>query len=94
MPDLFGDGPAMTPEQRKKLFPKSRAPSPRGYAAPPGTGPEGETCGSCAHHVIRQFAKDYHKCALMRTYWTGGGATDIRVRSPACKRWEAMPDAA
>lgn len=29
----------------------------RGHAAPPGTGPEGETCGSCVHLDRRQMAR-------------------------------------
>jgi hypothetical protein len=91
---LIPDGPAMTPAERRKLFPKSPRgrsrsnPMPRGYAAEPGTGPAGETCGSCRHHAERWLARTYHKCGLMSAYWTGGGATDIRVRSPACSRWE------
>ncbi len=60
----------------------------RGYAASPGTGPAGETCGSCEHHHRNQMAKTYHKCALMRAIWTGGAKTDILVRSPACSKWE------
>lgn len=80
------DGFALTPEERHKMFPKRKSPVPRGYAALPGTGPDGETCGTCKHHVIRRYAKNYHKCELMSTCWTGGGATDIRVRSPACSR--------
>ena len=94
MTDLFGnpeipDGPAMTPAERKALLKKRKDPKPQGYAATPGTGPEGETCGSCRHHAIVQHAKIYHKCGLMRQLWTGGGKTDIRVRSPACAKWEA-----
>lgn len=61
--------------------------TPRGYAWQPGTGPEGETCGSCKHHVRRHFAKVYHKCDLVS--WTNGRATDILTKSPACKKWEA-----
>lgn len=60
----------------------------RGYAGIPGTGPNGETCGSCKHHVVREYSKRYHKCDLMRARWTGGAGTDIKVRAPACKRWE------
>lgn len=53
----------------------------------PGTGPKGETCGTCAHIRRLQFARSYLKCDLMRKYWTGGAATDIRARTPACRRW-------
>lgn len=62
----------------------------KGYAALPGSGPEGETCGSCGHHVIKRLGKKYHKCDLMRLAWTGGAGTDIRVRSPACSKWKAV----
>jgi hypothetical protein len=88
--DLFGnpvipDGPALTLDQRRRLTRKD--PKPKGYAAAPGTGPSDETCGSCGNHSIVHQAKTYHKCALMRQTWTGGRATDILVRSPACKLW-------
>jgi hypothetical protein len=62
---------------------------PRGYAAIPGTGPAGETCGSCAHMVRRRLGGVYRKCGLMRAQWTGGAKTDIKATSPACSRWEA-----
>jgi hypothetical protein len=92
MSDLFGnvipDGPAMTPAERRKMT--RRATVPNGYATPPGTGPEGETCRSCVHHMIIWHAKAYHKCGLLRQVWTGGRATDILVRSPACSKWEAL----
>ncbi len=95
-PDLFGnpqplipDGPAMTPAERRKATRKE--PTPRGYAATPGTGPAGETCGSCAHEAIVVHAKNYHKCDASQTKWTGGRATDILVRSPACAKWEPEP---
>ncbi len=56
------------------------------YAAAPGTGPEGETCGSCKH-IMRM--KRYRKCRLVRALWTGGLGTDIKARSAACTKWEA-----
>lgn len=71
---------------------KAKAPKRRGHAAIPGTGPEGETCGSCRHIYRRQMAKTYIKCELTRSCWTGGGGTDVRARDPACSKWEA-PDA-
>lgn len=64
-------------------------PRPKGlYAALPGTGPEGETCGSCRHLYRREMAKTYLKCSLMQGKWTGGGGTDIKARAPACSKWE------
>jgi len=66
-----------------------RKPTPRkGYAAPPGTGPAGETCRSCEHYARVEHAKVYLKCALVKARWTGGPGTDILARSPACKYWE------
>lgn len=58
------------------------------YADWPGTGPAGETCGSCKHLHRRQFSKTCLKCELTRAWWTGGSGTDIKSRSPACSKWE------
>ena len=87
--DLFGLDRALTPAERKKL--KRRDPIPHGHAAIPGTGPEGETCRTCRHLERREFAKTYLKCGLMRSYWTGGGGSDVRAKDPACRRWEPRP---
>jgi hypothetical protein len=62
---------------------------PRGYADHPGTGPKGETCGSCKHHCVKSMGKQYHKCGLAQGKWTGGRGSDILVRAEACSRWEA-----
>lgn len=86
--DLLGN--EVSEEQARALLKrKRREPTPNGYAWKPGTGPAGETCGSCKHHFRNQMAKVYHKCSLSESRWTGGRATDILVRSPACKFWEA-----
>lgn len=62
---------------------------PRGYAAPPGTGPEGKTCRDCAHYAHREgVAGSYPKCGLNRKKWTGGRGSDILARAPACKLFE------
>jgi hypothetical protein len=61
---------------------------PKGYAAPPGTGPAGETCKTCQHLVYNQMAKSYPKCDLNRARWTGGRGSDILVKAPACRLWE------
>lgn len=81
---------ALTPQERRLLF-KTPARKNTGYAAPPGTGPEGETCKTCKHIYRKRLAGTYIKCDLMRAIWTGGGGTDIKAGSPACARWEA-PD--
>ena len=61
---------------------------PRGYAYMPGTGPAGETCGTCKHiHRYRRWAK----CGAYRGLVTHGRGTDILVRAKACKYWE-KPD--
>ncbi|OLE54210.1 MAG: hypothetical protein AUG51_09375 [Acidobacteria bacterium 13_1_20CM_3_53_8] len=67
---------------------KRKEPRPQGYATQPGTGPEGETCGSCKYHEVIRYSKNYHKCALTRGTWTHGRASDILVRTPACSKWE------
>jgi hypothetical protein len=84
--DLFGEEirePVLTSAGKVKRKPTLA----HGYAAPPGMGPENETCGTCAHsHSPGGHAKNYWKCALVRH--TNGPATDIRLRSPACRLWK------
>ncbi len=88
MKDLFGQ----EMENHPALLPKRKTTLPRGHAAPPGSGPTGETCGSCKNLTRRRFAKEYLKCALMRAHWTGGAGTDVRAKDPACSRWEKDDD--
>lgn len=85
--DFMGLDRALTPAERKRIAPKRKEPTPSGHYLPPGTGPEGETCGSCAHLVRKQLAGTYLKCGLNRDRWTGGGKTDVRARDAACKAW-------
>jgi hypothetical protein len=79
------DGPLISANVKGKPI---KGTMPRGYYAPPGTGPEGETCRTCKHLYRREMGKTYFKCHLERHRWTGGGATDIRTTSPACRGWE------
>ena len=58
---------------------------PRGYAAPPGTGPVDHTCGSCKF-IIR--ARRFAKCDLRRRTWTCGRGTDILAKASACREWK------
>lgn len=60
-----------------------------GYAARPETGPAGETCKSCRHAQPHETGagRRYWKCALVKR--THGPGTDIALRSPACRKWEA-----
>jgi len=87
--DLFGDVPAGTP-RGPALGPKGgkHYVKPWGYFMPPGTGPEGETCGSCMHITVKgNTAGRYLKCMRMQLKWTGGRKSDILSRSPACSGW-------
>lgn len=78
MRDLFGAESVERPDRRNLA---------RGYAAPPGSGPEGESCRTCARaYSIDYHDKRYWKCALVKQ--THGLGTDIRLKSPACSRWE------
>jgi hypothetical protein len=79
--DLFGEVPPSPPRV-------SRAGLAHGYVAPPGTGPAGETCRSCAFLYRNQLAKTYLKCWLNRGKWTGGHYSDVLARSPACMKWQ------
>lgn len=75
-------GDTMTVKKRSKHYVQQR-----GYAAPPGTGPAGETCGSC-EHIVR--GRKYRKCELIRAKWTHGPGTDILARAPACSKWATL----
>lgn len=75
--------------EQSKALAKARSLKKGLYADYPGTGPKDETCGSCKHLVRKQMASVYLKCGLCRQWWTGGGGTDIKARSPACSKWTA-----
>ncbi|MAF43446.1 MAG: hypothetical protein CMI54_04655 [Parcubacteria group bacterium] len=85
MKDLFGEIPVQTIEESK-----AKTTVPRGYASPPGSGPSGKTCRQCEHYIIRYTAAGYTKpkCGLNRAKWTNGRASDIKVSSPACSKFE------
>jgi hypothetical protein len=88
MTDLFGGLPTYTTIGGETVEVKKRGKhfvQPRGGADRPGTGPKGETCGSCQH--IRRSER-FAKCALTRAAWTHSPRTDIRVRWVACSKWE------
>lgn len=86
MKDMFGN--EVTVEEARALLKARSKPQKRGYAAPPGTGPAGETCGSCQHLYRNRMAKTYLKCSLMSAVWTGGAGTDILSKAPACRLWK------
>lgn len=83
IPEEFQLERCLTPAERKKLG--RGGPRRHGYAYFPGTGPAGETCGSCLH-IVRW--DKFRKCELTRGKWTHGYGTDILSRSAACKYWE------
>ena len=84
--DLFGA--PVTPQTLKGKGRSGRG-KQWGYYAPPGTGPAGETCGSC-QHIVRARGGRYRKCGLARAIWTGGPKTDVLARAPACLKWAAV----
>jgi hypothetical protein len=88
--DLFelAAGPMLTPAQRRAIAPKRKAKA-NGYAKRPGSGPQGETCKSCAHlrRVQSGARRTFRKCALLERNWTCGPGTDILASAPACSLW-------
>lgn len=87
-PQLFDDPTAREPttetiQQPKRLGWKATP-------APIGSGPPGETCKTCTSAVKLDSpsGKSWYKCSVMRWRWTGGTATDIKLKWEACKSWE------
>jgi hypothetical protein len=59
----------------------------KGFAAQPGSGPKGETCGTCAYRWLLELGyRSVSKCKLTRL--TKSKHSDVSKRSPACVRWE------
>lgn len=57
-------------------------------AGPPGSGPEGETCGTCKHRYGIMFtSRRVYKCAQVVPKGSSA-ASDLRLKWPACRRWE------
>lgn len=81
--DLFG-----APCNPLRAPTKAKGPQKRGHAAPPGTGPDGKTCGTCKHLTRLRFSKTYLKCELRRKSWTGGAGSDVRKKDAACRFFE------
>lgn len=79
------DGPILNPIGHDR----ARTPGGKsGHHMPPGTGPEGETCGTCRHLFRNRMSKVYLKCLREEHRWTGGAKTDVRKRDAACGGWE------
>lgn len=85
--DIFGDD---IPVEAVRTKYHERCPwkQPSGYVDVPGTGPEGTTCGMCAHHFAKRWkGRVYHKCKLSpRKNWPGVEG-DIKVSSPSCRSY-------
>ena len=63
-----------------------------GHAGTPGTGPSGETCGTCKYLAChRPNKKRYYKCGIGNI--THGPATDIRLKDPACEHYRGQKNA-
>lgn len=58
MRDMFGN--EISIEQARVLLKAKPKPVVRGYAAPPGTGPAGETCKTCQHYRSARLYWRYH----------------------------------
>ncbi|MDZ4813209.1 MAG: hypothetical protein SGI99_11435 [Pseudomonadota bacterium] len=83
--DLFGEKP------RRNVRRIKRTEVANGYAAPPGTGPSIESCSTCAHCKFRELSnrQRFYKCGRMLSQWDRSRSTDILIKSPACRLWEA-----
>jgi hypothetical protein len=90
MRDLAAKAPAHRAVLGAQDRSKRKPTVPKGYAALPGSGPEGKTCKDCKHkHTMSNTGnKSWIKCDLMRAAWTHGPGSDIRAGSPACRRFE------
>ena len=79
--------------ERKAGAVKRKPTVKNGYAAPPGSGPAGMTCKQCAHkRTLGNYgSSSFIKCELRSATWTHGSGTDILARSPACSKFEPVP---
>jgi hypothetical protein len=67
-------------------------PLDRAHPYPPGSGPPGQSCGTCAKLRARTFNRTYFKCNVLKKFWSAGRATDVRKKDPACICWEPWID--
>lgn len=85
---LFDAGPPLPPTEAMKLeaLRLGRTCTPDRV----GSGPAGETCGTCVYCVQSPTARrpSTLKCSVVQDWWTHGAGTDIRARWAACSHWE------
>lgn len=87
--DLF-NGTSRARIYRNRATGRRPEPEPAGHIAPPGTGPEGKTCGDCTHCRVRAGrSRRFYKCGLAIAAWTHGRESDVRLSDAACRRFEA-----
>lgn len=60
----------------------------RGHASAPGTGPVGETCGSCRHRHPTDSSYRTWTCDAVSKFSADRG-TPISQHEKACGRWQA-----
>jgi hypothetical protein len=76
-----------------EIFDRPKVNRDRAHPSPPGSGPAGQSCGTCAKCVKREFTHhNYYKCLVMAKFWTAGLGTDVRLKDLACKSWEPRID--
>jgi hypothetical protein len=66
----------------------------RGHAAMPGSGPQGETCGSCVHAVRTSHRPQKYTCGLRGSAAWMGANSEIERSDPACSKWASPKDLA
>lgn len=86
--DLFGQPAPPPPEISPRTGKVVRKVVPSGHPARPGSGPEGETCGTCRHSKRLSYTRGFYKCWLYRGAWTCSRRTDVLLRDPACRFWQ------
>lgn len=48
----------------------------------------GRTCRTCRHATRISYSNSFYKCGLAQNKWTHGRGTDIRLKDPACAKYE------
>ena len=76
-------------QEQADLYGGTKHPAQPLVPAPIGSGPAGQTCGTCGHRVhVSSGENRYQKCALVRRHWTHGEGADIKAAWSACRYWK------